>query len=169
MARLRQKQTGATKKVLCTHCGAELVVAVRAMSMFCPHCHKRVILEDFTIRTYHAVREFATCGDVLVEKSGTIAADVKAGRLTVEGKVWGKVEARRKVEIASTGYVKGAIRAPALTVADGASLACYCEIRPDANGAPQRDASRRGSPGSPPRSEPSGDKPTEPRPKPRNR
>ncbi len=147
MARSRQKSVTLTKTVPCTHCGAELEVTVRTMSMFCPHCQKRVILEDFTIKTYHAVRQFITCGDVVVEKGGTIAADVKAGRLTVHGKVWGNVEARRKVEIDRTGYVRGLIRAPRLTVADGASLVGHCDIRPDGDKAPAKPGSR------PPRSQ----------------
>jgi cytoskeletal protein CcmA (bactofilin family) len=108
------------------------------MSVFCPHCRQRLILEDYRIKTYQAVREIATCGDVIVEKKGAVAARVLAGNLTVKGKVQGNVRVQDRVEITKTGIVQGDICAPRLVVAIGAKVAGFCrigEIRPE-NGHP---------------------------------
>ena len=51
---------GAAKCILCPYCSQPTEVALRAMSIFCPHCRKRVILEDYKITSYYAVREFFT-------------------------------------------------------------------------------------------------------------
>jgi hypothetical protein len=100
------------------------------MSIFCVHCNKRLILEDLVIKSYQALKSYVTCGDVLVEKSGRVHATIQANDLTVHGVVEGEVQARGRVEIAASGSLVGAVRAPALRVADGARLVGYCEIRP---------------------------------------
>lgn len=120
----------AVKRVYCTHCAQITEVAVRAMSVFCPHCKKRLILEDFKINSYYAVREFSTCGDVVVEKKGHVVAPIKAGNLTVKGKVQGHVTARGHVEIKKTGWFKGDLEAPCLVVENGAMLDGFVRIGP---------------------------------------
>lgn len=89
------------------------------MSVFCPHCHKRLILEDFKIRSYYAVREFSTCGDIVVERKGHVVAPIKVGNLTVKGMVKGQVTARGKVHVNKTGHLRGDIEAPSLLVERG--------------------------------------------------
>ena len=101
------------------------------MSVFCPHCRKRLILEDFRIKNYHAVRKFATCGDVVVEKRGAVAAKVLVGNLLVKGRIQGDVDARGKVEVAKTGDIKGDINAPRLVVHSGATMKGFCRIGPE--------------------------------------
>lgn len=118
------------KVVHCTHCTGRAEVAEKAMSVFCPHCKKRLILEDFRIKTYKAVREFATCGDVVVEKRGKVAAQVLAQNLVVKGMVQGNVRAREKIEIGRTGQVHGDISAPRLVVKAGAKIRGFCRIGP---------------------------------------
>ncbi len=108
------------KKVQCTYCDGMIDVSLRAMSTFCPHCKKRLILEDYKIESYYAVREFSTCGDVIVEKKGHVVAPIKAGTLTVKGKVQGHVTARGQVQIKKTGWFKGELEAPCLVVESGA-------------------------------------------------
>ena len=120
----------AVKRVFCTHCARVMDVAVRAMSVFCPHCKKRLILEDFKIDSYYAVREFSTCGDVVIEKKGHVVAPIKAGNLTVKGKVQGRVTARGQVEIKKTGWFKGDLDAPCLLVENGAVLDGFVRIGP---------------------------------------
>ncbi len=117
---------------MCTHCGGPNEVAARAMSVFCAHCRKRLILENYVIKSYQAVKGYATCGDVSVEKRGRVAAPIQSNSLTVKGKVHGKVEARGKVEVTSTGSLEGSLRATSLIVVKGASFDGYCEIRPAA-------------------------------------
>ena len=120
------------KVVRCTHCDAEAEVATKAMSVFCPHCNTRLILEDYRIKTYKAVREFATCGDVVVEKRGTVAAKVLAQNLVIKGQVQGEVRARGKIEITGTGRVQGDLCAPRLVVKAGARIRGFCRIGPGA-------------------------------------
>ncbi|HUU84130.1 MAG TPA: polymer-forming cytoskeletal protein [Phycisphaerae bacterium] len=118
------------KLVRCTHCTGEIEVADKAMSVFCPHCRQRLILENYRVKTYKAVREFATCGDVVVEKRGTVAARVLAENLLIKGTVQGVVQARDKVEITRTGRVQGDISAPRLVVKLGGRIKGFCRIGP---------------------------------------
>lgn len=126
---LKQRATSA-RRVSCTHCGQYTEAGRRAMSIFCPHCHKRMILENYKIRGYYGVIEFATCGDIVVERTGRVVAPVKVNKLTVKGSVQGSIDARGKVTIHKTGSIKGDIRAPALSVAQGATLEGFLQIGP---------------------------------------
>jgi len=111
------------KHIRCTHCRAEIVVAPRALSVVCPECNKRLVLENLRIRSYHAVREVVTCGDIVVERRGhLVASTIKASNLTVRGKVDGDVLAGIRVEIRKTGDVRGDVCAPRLLVESGATL-----------------------------------------------
>ncbi len=117
-----------SKTVVCTHCQDECEVAKRAMSVFCPHCRKRLILEDYAIKNYTSVRELVTCGDVVVEKRGHVRARVKAGNLTVRGKIQGDVTARGFVKIGKTAHLIGDLEASILEIEDGAVLEGFLSI-----------------------------------------
>lgn len=132
MSTLLTEPGAAVKQVTCTHCALPTEVALRAMSIFCPHCQKRLILEDFKINSYYAVREFSTCGDVVVERKGHVVAPIKAGSLTVKGKVQGCVTARGQVQIKKTGWFKGDLEAPCLMVEHGAVMDGFVRISPSA-------------------------------------
>jgi hypothetical protein len=116
------------KNVTCTHCGHSLDVARRAMSTFCPNCRKRLILEDFKVDSYYAVRDFSTSGDIVVEKKGHVVAPIKAANLTVKGKVQGLVQAQGEVKLTKTGYLKGEIAARSLCVEAGGVLDAFLRI-----------------------------------------
>ena len=126
---LKQRATSA-RRVACTHCGMYTEAGRRAMSIFCPHCHTRVILETYNIRGYYGVIEFATCGDIVVERTGRVVAPVKVNKLTVKGSIHGPISARGKVTIHKTGSIKGDVKAPALSVAHGAMLEGFLQIGP---------------------------------------
>jgi hypothetical protein len=119
---------GQGRRAYCTHCGGENVVGQMAMSIFCRHCRKRLILENYRINTYHAVRMFATCGDIVVEKRGLVNAPIRVQNLTIQGKVNGDVEARGRVEIDGTGELRGNITAAILVVRGGGTIRGYCRI-----------------------------------------
>ena len=123
-----KQRAEAAKQVVCTHCQQACEVGRRAMSVFCPHCRKRLILEDFKITGYHGVREFATCGDVVVERNGSVAAFIKVGSLIVKGQVRGDVIARERVKIHKTGWLQGNVQAPVLGVESGAKLNGFLRI-----------------------------------------
>jgi len=90
------------------------------MSVFCPHCNKRLVLEDFKIDSYYAVREFFTCGDIVVERKGHVVAPIRAGSLTVKGKVQGSAAVVGAVKIKKTGQFRGQLQAPSLVIEEGA-------------------------------------------------
>ncbi len=118
----------AKKTVSCTFCSGPIEVSTKTMSIFCPHCSKRVVCEDYVIKSYQAVRSFSTCGDVIVERKGHVVAPVRAESLVVRGLVRGDVTARARVEIASTGTIQGNVEAPALVMHDGGKLIGSCKI-----------------------------------------
>ena len=130
MGKPKTLTVGRRKSVICTHCGVAIDVAKRAMSVFCPSCKKRLILEDYKIKSYHASRLFATCGDIVVEKSGIISAPIQAQNLTVRGQVKGNVQAHGVVQVAATGTVRGDICATRLIVTNGGQLDGFCRIQP---------------------------------------
>ena len=122
MPLISTQRPAAVKEVVCTRCGETSEAARRAMSIFCPHCHQRVILENYKIRSYYGVTEFATCGDIVVERGGHVVAPIKVKDLTVKGKVQGRIIARGKVVIRRTGSINGDINASALLVEKGGTL-----------------------------------------------
>jgi predicted RNA-binding Zn-ribbon protein involved in translation (DUF1610 family) len=128
MVRDSANNAGASKRVACTHCNEFCDVGRRAMSVFCPHCRKRLILESFKIRSYKGVRELATCGDVVVERRGHVVATVIADNLIVKGKVQGKVTARGRVAVSKTGNLRGDVEAPSISVEGGAVLQGFWRI-----------------------------------------
>lgn len=137
---MRGLGTAKTREVVCTHCGGRNEVARRAMSVFCAHCRKRLILEDYNIKSYQAVAGYATCGDVIVHKQGRVAAPIQANNLTVKGTVQGNVRVRGHVEIEPNGVLTGKVTAPSITVSDGARLDAFMEIRPEPLGSEVRPA-----------------------------
>ncbi len=118
----------AVKQVTCTHCGFVSEAARRAMSIFCPRCRKRLVLEDFKVDSYYAVRDFSTAGDITVEKKGHVVAPIKASNLTVKGKVQGHVSARGEVKLTKTGWLKGEIEAKSIVVEAGGMLDAVLRI-----------------------------------------
>lgn len=98
------------------------------MSTVCPHCNRRLEVEDVRIRKYHAVRQVVTCGDLMVEKRGRLVASVRAVNLKVNGKLQGDIVARGRVLISKTGTVTGDIQAPWLLVEPGAELRGFLRI-----------------------------------------
>lgn len=116
------------KIVSCTHCGEWVEVAARAMSIACPKCRKRVVLENIRIQSYHVARKLHTCGNIVIEKRGTLSTNAKAANMTVRGKVWGEVLVNDKVEVTKTGHMRGDVRASRLVVEEGATLNGNYEI-----------------------------------------
>lgn len=132
------------REVICTHCHGVNEVSARAMSVFCNECRKRLILEDYVVKSFQGLRSYQTCGNVIVEKSGRIVASTQAQNMIVRGKVEGDVTAAGHVDVAATGTLLGNIQASGLCVEHGARLDGFCEIRPvqDQPPAPAKPAPR---------------------------
>lgn len=127
---LKPKDKGGQKTVNCTHCGQASEVGRKAMSVFCPHCRKRLIIQDFKIKSYHSASNFATCGRVIVERKGHVVAPIVVGELTIKGKVQGRVTSRGPVLIGKTGWLKGELHAPRLKVEAGGVIIGFVRIVP---------------------------------------
>ena len=125
---LNARNTAQMRDVVCTNCGTVNEVPLRAMSIFCPHCKKRLILENYKIKGYYAVSDFATCGDIVVERRGFVVAPVTVENLTVKGKLQGQVTARGKVSIGKNGWFKGDVVAPRLQIKSGAVVDGFMRI-----------------------------------------
>ncbi len=120
--------SGKTRTVRCPECGDRFEVAAKALSVACPHCSRRVILEDYRIKGYHASRDFATAGDIVVERAATVSAPIKVQHLKVKGNLRGAVLARGSVEVTRTGELRGDVTSPSLVVQRGGTLEGYCCI-----------------------------------------
>lgn len=73
-----------------------------------------------------------TKGKVHVGKSGTLAAEVNGGSVTIEGKVKGNITASDRVTLEATSNVSGDLTATKLVVNEGASFSGKVNVGPDA-------------------------------------
>ena len=74
----------------------------------------------------------STKGKLILGKSGTLKATVRAGNFTLEGKVEGNVTVGDRFQIEASGVVHGDIVAPKLIVQEGATLCGKVSIGADA-------------------------------------
>jgi DNA-directed RNA polymerase subunit RPC12/RpoP len=130
MAVEQQRATPATRDVVCTHCERAIEIPATAMSVSCRHCHRRVIIEDLEIKTYHAVVRLATAGKVEIDKKGTLVADVRVNELAVEGTVKGDVVALDRVTVGKKGTIEGDVSCRSLSVEAGAKLKGQFRVDP---------------------------------------
>jgi len=126
----QQRQTPATREVVCTHCERKIEIPATAMSVSCRHCHRRVIIEDLEIKTYHAVLRVATAGRVEVMKKGTLVADVRVNELSVEGNVRGNIVALDRVAVGKKASIEGNVSCRMLSVEPGAKLHGHFQVDP---------------------------------------
>lgn len=126
----QQRPSLATREVFCTHCEKTIEIPATAMSVSCRHCHRRVIIEDLEIRTYHAVLRVATAGKVDVQKKGTLVADVRVNELAVEGSLKGNVVALDRVVVGKKGTIEGDVCCRTLSVEPGAKLQGHFRVDP---------------------------------------
>lgn len=64
----------------------------------------------------------STADTLVVGEHGELHADIKAGQIEIYGKVFGNIDARRRVEIHPTGRVRGDIRCPVLVIEAGGTF-----------------------------------------------
>jgi len=126
----QQRQTPATREVVCTHCERKIEIPATAMSVSCRHCHRRVIIEDLEIKSYHAVMRIATAGKVEVLKKGTLVADVRVNELAVEGNLKGNVVALERVAVGKKATLEGDVCCTKLSVEPGAKLKGHFRVDP---------------------------------------
>lgn len=120
--------TAPVRIVRCFHCRGMMKVSTKALSVFCPHCQKRVNLEDMRIVGTHPGRALMTCGDILIEQTARLQVQVFGRNVTIHGRVRGPVLASESIEVGPTGQVMGNLRARKIIVRDGAKIEGKCEI-----------------------------------------
>lgn len=79
----------ANRTVRCVHCAGSFVVPGSAMVLTCPHCYKRVRVDDVVVTGSQIHGRVETCGSVVVRRGGKFNVEVlKAGMgLLVEGEL----------------------------------------------------------------------------------
>lgn len=118
------------KKVYCHHCGKELLVSAKAISIGCPHCNQRISVEDLTVSSCHIRACLETCGSIRVAPTGILQGRVRSRNLQVEGQLRGNVTADDKVSLASGASISGDITARSLEVNSGGVINGFCRIEP---------------------------------------
>ncbi len=68
-------------------------------------------------------------GDLVIGRSGNARADLKARRISIEGRLLGNATGTEKVEVGVSGHVEGDVRAPAVQFAEGAFFEGNVEMR----------------------------------------
>lgn len=131
VAEQQQQQRVETREVICTHCDRPIDIPATAMSVSCRHCHRRVIIEDLQIKSYHAVTRLATAGRLEVARKGKLVAQVRVQEMLVDGQVEGDVVALDRLDISKKAAVVGNVSCRRLTVQLGARLAGHFTVDPD--------------------------------------
>jgi cytoskeletal protein CcmA (bactofilin family) len=98
------------------------------MSVFCPHCNRRLRIENLRITRYFAVNELATTWDLMITRNGHLVAKAKVGNLTVLGKIQGAVRSPGRVIVRKSATVNADIEAPRLLVEGGAVMKGFLRI-----------------------------------------
>lgn len=65
-------------------------------------------------------------GDLVVGEEGVIEAEVAVGRLFVSGTLRGKVQATRRIELASSARVEATLTSPTMVIEEGAKMDGRC-------------------------------------------
>ncbi|MBK8393910.1 MAG: polymer-forming cytoskeletal protein [Leptospiraceae bacterium] len=65
-------------------------------------------------------------GDLIVDETGQVDADITVNSLSVNGSLRGNVEAREKIEVGKTGTIIGDIKTPSLDIQSGAKFSGNC-------------------------------------------
>jgi cytoskeletal protein CcmA (bactofilin family) len=89
-----------------------------------------VIIEDLTIKTYHAVTRLATAGRVEITRKGQVVAQMRVNDLVVDGVVKGDVEVLGRVTVSKHGKLFGDVECRALAVEAGAQLLGHYRVDP---------------------------------------
>ena len=116
------------RKIICTHCGQELEISSRTVSLCCDYCRRQISVEDHFIDSYHAVINIETCGSLDITSKGQVRARIRVQDAKVGGQVYGNITARGKVSVDSGARVVGDITAPSLEVGSGAELKGFFRI-----------------------------------------
>lgn len=69
---------------------------------------------------------------VIVGSKGEVVATVQAAQIDVDGKVQGDMSAKKSIKVSSTAVVRGNIRAPSVSITEGANFNGGVTMEPNA-------------------------------------
>ena len=79
-----------------------------------------------------------TTNDVLIiGEHAVVNADIRAGSMEIHGRVFGNIEATRRIEVFPTGCIRGDIHAPHLIINEGATFDGHSHMSDGASGTEQ--------------------------------
>ncbi len=110
------------RDIRCFTCSHSYTTVAEAQSSQCPKCSGYISLVDYDI-TDNWNRRIQTCGDVVIQKSGTVTGvTVQCHNLTVLGELAGSVECSGDLIIRSNGKIIGKVTCKNLRVEKGARV-----------------------------------------------
>lgn len=103
------------------------------MTVSCPKCSKKLLVEDVTISNTHSVTRLQTCGRIVVKPKGRIIADLIEAHQGIEalGIVEAKVVRGGTIVIGPKAKWQGDCHTPSLTVKLGAVINSGHFVVPD--------------------------------------
>ena len=114
-----QKPEIEVRHIRCFQCGTELDVPLAAESTMCKRCSSHVDLRDYQI-TQTVSKNFRTYGRLVLEEKGYILnTDSLVGEAVLKGRLIGKINAKRSLEIHSTANIKGKFETGRLIIPAG--------------------------------------------------
>ncbi|MEO8613611.1 MAG: polymer-forming cytoskeletal protein [Luteolibacter sp.] len=110
------------REICCFTCGHSYTTVAEAQSSQCPKCSGYISMVDYDI-TDNWNRRIQTCGDVVIQKSGTASGvTLQCHNLTVIGELAGSVECSGDLVIRSHGKIIGKVTCRNLRVEKGARV-----------------------------------------------
>jgi len=107
------------KRVTCSDCGTELLVALSAQSTMCKRCSSYLDLKDYQIANAVS-KNFKTKGAFILEPTGYVFnTEIIAGEAVLKGRLLGKLRAEGSLTIYDTAEIKGTITAGCLVIPSG--------------------------------------------------
>jgi hypothetical protein len=107
----------------CLHCMQPQSVSIRALTLTCKFCNKRLNVEPVVIRQYQARRVIETCACLTVEVGGNVFSDrILCGSLVARGRIKGDIFSFGPVLVGPNAQIRGNITAPSLAIGEGAVL-----------------------------------------------
>ncbi len=80
----------------------------------------------FSKEPFALIIPFESNGNLIVDETGQVDADITVSSLSVNGSLRGNVDAKEKVDVGKTGSVIGDIKTPLLSIESGAKFSGNC-------------------------------------------
>lgn len=112
------------RSATCYHCGRIFQASTHAITLTCPHCYKRVGLQDLIIHGLHSSKTLETAGLLIVEKKAWLKVGrIHVGeRIEVEGRVEATAFCEGPVILGPRSHWTGDLTAPSIHISPGAII-----------------------------------------------